>query len=60
VVRGRGGGGEGGVLLTNDDVTVDFVVHDVEQCLRYIALIYVLAMFDEMILEYQLMVDKSS
>jgi hypothetical protein len=62
VVRGRGGGGEGEgcVLLTNDDVTFDFVFHDVEQCLRYIALIYVLAMFDEMILEYQLMVDKSS
>jgi len=52
VVRGGGGGGrEGGVLLINDDVRVDFVFHDVEQCLRYIALIYVLEMFDEIILE---------
>lgn len=29
-------------LLTNADGTVDFDFHDVEQCLRYIALIYVL------------------
>lgn len=45
MVRG-GGRGAGGVLLTNDDGTVGFVFHDVEQCLRYIALIYVLEMFD--------------